>query len=431
MRIAVIGSGISGNIVARLLSTKFDVQLFEAGTHAGGHSLTTDVSLDGSIYPADVGFMVFNDRTYPRFCEMLSRLGVASRASDMSFSVQCDLTGCEYQGSSLNGLFAQRFNLLRPDFLKLIRDILRFNHAARIAADEDRLDEGQSVREFLDTLSLGERFHRQYLIPMAAAIWSSVPNQIYDFPAKFLIGFFRNHGLLQVKDRPQWRTIVGGSRQYVDALLEPIRDRVRLNCPVNAVTRTLDHVAVQFGHGDTEQFDEVVFATHADQTLRLIQDASEAEREVLESFPYQANEAVLHTDGAMLPQRKRAWASWNYFVPESLGEPASVTYDLSRLQGLDSPEPILLTLNRTEPIAESRVIRRFSFHHPVFDTRSINGQRRFGEISGQNRYHYCGAYWRYGFHEDGLQSGLRVADHFGIGLEALALRPAPMKLPVN
>ena len=420
MRIAVIGTGISGNVAARLLSTRHDVHVFEAGSHAGGHSLTTDVSMKGRDYPADVGFMVFNDRTYPGFCELLQRLNVQSRPSDMSFSVQCESSGCEYQGSSLNGLFAQRSNLLRPAFYKLISDILRFNRAARAAADADALDDTLTVGDFLKSLSLGDRFHRNYLIPMAAAIWSSIPNQIYEFPARFLIGFFRNHGLLQLKDRPQWRTIVGGSRSYVSALLEPIRDRVRLNCPVGSVVRAEDHVVVQLESGPTEIFDEVVFATHADQTLRLMQDASDLEREILGAFPYQANEAVLHTDTGLMPQRQPAWASWNYFVPADFGMPASVTYDLSRLQGLDSPEPILLTLNRTSPIEPQRVIRRFNFHHPVFGPQTIAAQRRHGEISGRNGYHFCGAYWRYGFHEDGLQSGLRVAQHFGLELDSLS-----------
>lgn len=427
MRIAIIGGGISGNLTARLLSTQHDVVLFESNSHVGGHSLTVDVEMSGGPYPVDVGFMVFNDRTYPGFCEMLDRLDVASRPSDMSFSVHCEQTGREYQGSSLNGLFAQRSNLMRPSFLGMIRDVLKFNREAVESLERGELEHGETVGELLTRLKMGESFTRLYLVPMAAAIWSAVPNKIFDFPAKFLIGFFRNHGLLQIKDRPQWRTILGGSRSYVERLLDPIQDRVHANRPVKSVARSEDHVVVRLADESVELFDEVVFACHSDQALSLIESPTDQEREILGALPYQANTAYLHTDASVLPVRQRAWASWNYHVPENFEEAASVTYDLSRLQGQDSPEPILLTLNRTEPVDPGRVIRSFSFEHPIFQSSTLEAQSRHGQISGVHRTHFCGAYWRYGFHEDGVQSALRVASHFGLSLADLD----SCSLPIN
>ncbi|MEO8497386.1 MAG: FAD-dependent oxidoreductase [Planctomycetota bacterium] len=418
MRIAVIGTGISGSLVARLLATQHEVTVFEANACPGGHANTVDVSLDGKRFPVDTGFMVFNRRTYPNFCRLLEMLEIRSQPSDMSFSVRCSKSGLEYQGSSFDGLFAQRLNCLRPSFLRMLRDVARFNKFGMKAAASGELKDGRTVGEFVRECSVGKRFVDQYLVPMAAAIWSSSPQSILDFPADFMIGFFANHGLMQLRDRPQWRTIVGGSRTYVEELLEPLRDQVRLRSPVASVARSETDVIVTPVDGPRERYDEVVFASHADETVKMLADATRSERQVLNAFPYQPNEAVLHTDTRLLPKSRRAWASWNYHIPEDNTQSASITYDLSRLQNHDSPVPILLTLNATEDIAPEKVLRTFTYHHPAYSRESISAQRRFMEISGQNRTHFCGAYWGYGFHEDGVNSALAVAAHFGIGLEA-------------
>lgn len=419
MRIAVIGAGVSGSLVARLLATRHEVTLFEAAQHLGGHAQTVAVNLGDQTVNADVGFMVFNRRTYPNFCRMLDLLGVHSQPSDMSFSVRCASTGLEYQGGSLSGLFAQRANLLRPSFLRMLGDILKFNRRSLQAARENSVGEGISVDGFLRECRVGERFISHYLVPMAAAIWSTKPERILEFPAKFLIGFFANHGLLQIRDRPQWRTILGGSKQYVQALLGPMRNCVRLGQSVVAIRRLAEGVELQFKEGNTESFDEVVLATHADDSLRMLADAHPDEREILTAFPYQQNEAVLHTDHFLLPTRRRAWASWNYHLPAANQEPVvSLTYDLSRLQSLKTQTSLLLTLNHSSQIAPSKVLRTFSFRHPAYTEDSIAAQKRWKEISGTRRTHFCGAYWGYGFHEDGVNSALAVAAHFGIELDA-------------
>jgi predicted NAD/FAD-binding protein len=428
MRIAVIGAGVSGMVAARLLSSQHDVTLFAADQHAGGHAHTVDVSLFGQSYQVDVGFMVFNRRTYPNFCRLLELLDVASQPSDMSFSVRCEKSGLEYQGGSLNGLFAQRRNLLRPSFLRMLRDIVRFNRFGTAAAGE--LRDGRTVGEFLCQCGVGPQFVEHYLVPMAAAIWSSRPQAILDFPAQFLIGFFANHGLLQVRDRPQWRTIVGGSQRYVERLIGPLGDRVRRNTPIEHVSRTADHVVVRPLGGSLEVFDEVVFATHADQTLRILKDVTDTEREVLGAFPYHSNQAVLHTDASLLPRRRRAWASWNYRLDRRQCSTATVTYDLTRLQRAAAPRPILLTLNNTTRIDPQKVLRTFIFHHPAYSAAAVGAQRRWREISGCARVHFCGAYWGYGFHEDGVKSALTVARDFGIGLEACTAHCTKARLPI-
>ena len=418
MRIAIIGTGISGSLVARILSAEHQVTVFEANGYPGGHANTVDVELAGVTYPVDTGFMVFNRRTYPNFCRLLELLEITSQSSDMSFSVSCESTGVEYQGSSLNGLFAQRSNLFRPSFLRMLSDIGRFNRAGTLAAASDVFDNGQSVGEFLNSCGIGQCFIKHYLVPMASAIWSSTPQSILDFPARFMIGFFQNHGLMQIRNRPQWRTIRGGASEYIQALLEPIADRVRLSSPVQSVRRVKQGVEVNSCNRPPELFDEVVFASHADQTLQMLADPSESEQQILGSIPYHANTAVLHTDAGLLPRRKRAWASWNYRISESDDQAASVTYDLSRLQNHNSPSPILLTLNPTTPIDPASVLRSFNYHHPAYSAAAITAQQRFCEINGVNRTHFCGAYWGYGFHEDGVNSALAVTQNFGLGLES-------------
>jgi len=430
MRIAVIGTGISGSLAARLLSTRHEVTVWEASSTAGGHANTVDVSVAGRDFPVDTGFMVFNRRTYPNFCRLLELLDISSQPSDMSFSVRCSRTGTEYQGSSLNGLFAQRLNAVRPSFMRMLRDIRRFNFQGSAAAASGELSDGRTVGEFLEQCRVGPKFVTHYLVPMAAAIWSAKPRAILEFPAEFMIGFFANHGLMQLRHRPQWRTIVGGSRNYVAALLEPLRDRVRLCSPVASVTRTESHVSVVPTGGLAEQFDHVVFASHADQTLKMLTDATPRERQILGAFPYQPNDAVLHTDTSLLPNRRRAWASWNYHIPRDETAAASVTYQLSRLQAHDSARPILLTLNETSSIDPAKILRTFRYDHPSYSCDSIVAQRRWSEISGHRRTLFCGAYWGYGFHEDGVNSALAVARHFDIELEACTVASTREPLPI-
>lgn len=417
MRIAVIGTGVSGCLIARILSTQHQVTVFESNDYAGGHSNTVNVDMEGVQYPVDTGFMVFNRKTYPNFCRLLELLNIESQPSDMSFSVRCERTGIEYQGSSFNGIFAQRRNLLRPSFVRMLVDILRFNRKGMAEAEGGSLRNDQTVGEFLRSCRVGDAFLRQYLIPMSAAIWSSTPNSILDFPSRFMIAFFANHGLMQIRNRPAWRTILGGSRTYVKALLGPILHNVRLNSAVTSVTRESDRVIVSSIQGP-ETFDEVVFAAHSDQALELLSDPTAAEQQLLQAIPYHSNEAVLHTDASLLPTRRRAWASWNYHIADRDDIGASLTYNVSRLQNHNSPTPILVTLNATEKIASERIIRKFTYHHPAYSVAAIEAQGKHQEISGKNRTHYCGAYWGNGFHEDGVNSALAVAKSFGLNLES-------------
>ena len=418
MRIAVVGSGISGNVAARILAAQHEVDVYESGSHVGGHAHTVEVSAYSHDVSADVAFMVLNRRTYPNFCRLLQLLGVSTQKSDMSLSVRCFGTGLEYQGSSLNGLFAQRSNLLRPSFHRMLLDIVRFNeHAFRFCESDD---DSTLLGEFLDQISVGKQFREHYLIPMSAAIWSADPACLSQFPAKFILGFLRNHGLLQLRDRPQWLTLADRSRSYVAELIRPIRDRVRLNSPVDAVRRLSDGVELSVRGGASHLYDHVVLATHADQSLRMLVDAVQSETDVLNGFPYQSNHAVLHLDESVLPRRSRAWASWNYHIPAERSEHVSVTYDLNRLQTLGLPGPLCLTLNPNCEIDESKVIQRFDFEHPVFSLDSVISQRRFEEINAVRGVSFCGAYWGYGFHEDGVNSALAVTRHFDLGLDDIA-----------
>jgi predicted NAD/FAD-binding protein len=416
MKIAVIGSGISGLLSARLLADDHEVHVFEANDYVGGHTNTVEFEAFGRRYAADTGFMVFNDRTYPNFVRMLQMLDVAARGSDMSFSVRCDRTGLEYQGSSLNGLFAQRRNLLRPSFYRMLLDILRFNRRAvdLLEGDDDELELGQ----YLERNRFSRQFVDHYLIPMGAAIWSASPEQFRRFPARFIVRFFHNHGLLTVRGHPQWKTVQGGAARYVEALTRPFADRIRLHCPVTSVRRHPDRVAVAWKQGGPEDFDAVVLAAHADQTLAMLSDASEAERRILGAICYQPNETVLHVDPSLLPRCRRAWASWNYRIPPEEGRPVVLTYNLNRLQGHVSPDPICVTLNATGSIDASKVLGRIAYHHPVYRREALAAQKGFPEIHGKNRTYFCGAYWGHGFHEDGVNSALAVGESLGKRLDS-------------
>ena len=415
MRIAIIGSGISGLLTARLLAADHDIRVFEANNHAGGHANTVSFDAFGRQYAADTGFMVFNDRTYPNFVRLLQKLDVPARNSDMSFSVRSDKTGLAYQGSSLNGLFAQRRNLFRPSFYRMFLDVLRFNRESLELLQGEDYD--LELGRYLDRNRYSREFIEHYLIPMGAAIWSAPPGVFRQFPARFVVSFFNNHGLLTVRGHPQWKTVQGGAVKYVEAITRPFADRIRLNCPVASVQRFSDRVSVTSKHGGTEDFDAVVLAAHSDQSLALLADVSQAEREILAAFQYQRNETVLHVDPSLLPRCRRAWASWNYRIPREEGQPVVLTYNLNRLQGHVSPDPICVTLNGTRWIDQTKILQSIEFHHPVYSRGALGAQKRFREINGRNRTYFCGAYWGHGFHEDGVNSALAVGQAFGKRLD--------------
>lgn len=409
MKIAIIGSGIAGNTLAHHLHKHHDITVFEAGSHIGGHTHTHDIEHKGRQYSVDTGFIVFNDRTYPNFIALLNELGVGWQASDMSFSVHCEKTGFEYNGTSLNTLFAQRRNLFKPSFYRMIGEIMRFNKSSlELLADGPEIHLG----DYLAQNGYSQHFIDYYIIPMGSAIWSTEARQMLDFPARFFVRFFHHHGMLTVNDRPQWRVIKGGSARYVEALTASFRERIRLDTPVEHVRRLKRSVRVKPLNGPEETFDWVFFACHSDQALAMLKDPSAAEREVLSAIPYQENSVYLHTDRSLLPRRKLAWAAWNYHVTAETMDRVAVTYNMNILQGLDSPDPLLVTLNHTRGINPAHVIKRLTYHHPVYTTAGTRAQARHAEISGVNRTAYCGAYWRNGFHEDGVVSALTALEQF-------------------
>lgn len=419
MRIAVVGAGISGLLSARLLSDEHEVHVIEANDYVGGHTNTVSFEAFGNRYSVDTGFMVFNDRTYPNFIQMLKLLDVPARTSDMSFSVHCERTGLEYQGSSLNGLFAQRRNLFRLSFYRMLWEILRFNRHSRelLRSDDNDLELG----EYLDRNRFSADFVNHYLVPMGAAIWSAPPDRFRRFPARFIVRFFDNHGLLSVRNHPQWKTVQGGAARYVEALKRPFADRIRLNCPVASVRRLPDRVVVTGRTGWTDEFGAVVLASHADQSLAMLADPSQAERDILGAFAYQRNGTTLHLDPSLLPTRRRAWASWNYRIPVDSGRPVLLTYNLNRLQGHMSPQPICVTLNGLPSIDQNKIVREIEYQHPIFCREALAAQKRLSEINGKNRTYFCGAYWGNGFHEDGVNSALAVGKCFGKRLESCTI----------
>ncbi|MCB1699579.1 MAG: FAD-dependent oxidoreductase [Halioglobus sp.] len=409
MKIAVIGSGISGLSCAHYLSTEHEVSVFEAGKQIGGHTATVDVQLGPRRYAIDTGFIVFNDWTYPNFIALLDSLGVPSKPTEMGFSVRDEQSGLEYSGTNLNSLFAQRSNLLSWRFLGMVRDILRFNRESVADLEGGRVSDTQTLGEYLQNNRYGEAFTRQYLVAMGSAIWSADCATILDFPLSFFLRFFRNHGLLSVQDRPQWRVIEGGSREYLRPLCQRFEQRIFTGCAVTRVIRQPGQTILAMADGRRLAFDQVVLATHSDQALALLDEPSPAERDVLGALPYQSNDVVLHTDTRLLPRRRATWSSWNY----SLGtgqERAVVTYNMNILQGITAPETFCVTLNNSEAINPHKVLGRFTYDHPVFSIAGIAAQRRWDEINGQRNTWFCGAYWQNGFHEDGVVSALRVAN---------------------
>jgi predicted NAD/FAD-binding protein len=412
MKIAIVGAGISGLAAAHLLHREHELTVFEAAPYAGGHANTVRVDTAHATHHVDTGFIVFNDRNYPNFERLLAAVGVTGQDSEMSFGVS-DGADFEYTGSSANGLYAKRAHLVTPWFQRMIADLVRFNRKARALLHGG---DSPSLGQWLDDGRYSRMFVERLIVPQASAVWSADPGQMWTFPARFLVEFFDNHGMLGFRDRPQWKSVSGGSRRYVDAVTAPWRDRLRLATPVQTIHRHADHVTVTPRGGGPERFDQVVLATHSDQALALLADASDREHEILGAIPYQANEAVLHTDTRMLPRRRRAWASWNYhLLAEPVGK-TTVTYHMNRLQSLDADVELCVTLNRTAAIDPARILRTIGYAHPVFTSAGERAQRRHAEISGVDRTHYCGAYWGWGFHEDGVVSALRVGEGFGAGL---------------
>jgi len=411
MRIAVVGAGISGLAAAYVLQRGHEVVVFEQSSVPGGHALTLDVDCQGKRHAVDLGFVVYNPTTYPNFVRLLEQLGVESQPTEMSFGVRCDETGLEYCGTSLNTLFAQRRNLLRLSFYRLLFNIFRFNGSATRL--EQRGELPGTVRDYLARSARSASFRQYYLAPLIAAIWSLDPGRVDDFPAGFLLRFMSRHRLLQAQNQLQWRVIRGGAREYVRKLSASLRGGVLTNTPVRSVRRLPDAVEIRRADGEPELFDHLVLATHSDQSLRLLDDPSPDEREILGAIEYQANRAVLHTDASMLPTNRRAWANWNYRLPKRRHDKPITTYNMSGLQGLDSAEPICITLNDSESIDPARIIRHLEYSHPVYTSAVIESQKKKNRISGVRRTHYCGAYWGSGFHEDGLTSALEVCRGFG------------------
>lgn len=408
MKIAIVGAGVSGLVTAYSLHRSHEIVVFEAADHLGGHARTVDVEWAGRTYAIDTGFVVYNERNYPVFSRLLRELGVASRPTTMSFSVCDPRTGLEYNGHSLNTLFAQRRNLIRPKFWRLVADILRFHRDA--TGDASLESEQTTVRDFLARSRYSREFERLYLLPMGAAIWSCPAGDFAQFPWRFVREFYLNHGLLQLRDRPQWRVIEGGARTYVEAMTRGFRDRIRLGSRIRRARRFEDRVELS-ADGDVESFDHVVFACHADQALRILgDDATRDEREVLGAFPYNLNTAVLHTDSRLMPRRRRARACWNYRLGEEEEGAPCVTYDMTRLQRLDAPVAFCITLNNESSVDRGAILGRFVYEHPVFTVGRAAAQARRPELLGPRRTSYCGAYWRNGFHEDGVVSAMAVVD---------------------
>jgi len=406
MKIAVIGSGISGLTAAYRLHRQHEVTVFEAGSWVGGHTHTVRVVHEGAAWDIDTGFIVFNERHYPHFTSLLAELKVPTRETSMSFSVRHDPSGVEYSSASARKFFAQRRNLFRPAFHRMWLDILRFNRQARLLEDVD--GDNTTVGEYVHAHGYSQQFLEQYLVPLGASLWSCPPRTFRAFPIRFVVDFLVNHQMLQLGDQPVWRVVSGGSQRYVEALTAGFADRIRLNCPVASIERLPGEIRLRDAQGNEGRFDHVVVACHADQALRMLADARPHEREILGAFPYQPNDAILHTDTGVLPANRLAWASWNYRVP--LEDPAAVnvTYNMNILQGLNAGDVFNVTLNETAGIDPDRILGSFRYEHPVFTSRRAWAQGRHHELIGRENTSFCGAYWGYGFHEDGVRSALTV-----------------------
>lgn len=411
MKIAIVGAGISGLVAAYLLSSEHDITVFEANDYIGGHTHTVTVSRPDGNFAVDTGFIVFNEKTYPNFIKLIEKLGVAWQPSNMSFSVQCEKTGLTFCPSTLNALFAQRKNLIRPSFYRMIWDAIRFRSAspALLHGQDDRLTLGA----YLKKERYSTAFIDHFIIPMGAAIWSAAPGKFMDFPARYFVAFFENHGFLNIRDQPQWRTIQGGSRQYIAPMISGFKEKIRLSSPVQTVRRYEDRVTLTLSDGSQAGFDQVVIAAHSDQALHMLADPSDKEKEILGAIVYQENHTDLHIDKSLMPAYRAAWASWNYHIPKNDMDRVALTYNMNLLQSLSSKDTFCVTLNMPAAVAPGRLIKEIIYHHPVYDPKSLAARQRHEEINGIRRTWYCGAYWGYGFHEDGVNSALTVCKHFG------------------
>jgi len=427
MRIAIVGTGISGLVAAHRLHPEHEITVYEAEDRLGGHTHTVSVEAADGTHWIDTGFIVFNDRNYPNFEALLDELGVATQPSHMGFSVSDGRGRFEYSGTPW-GLFARPAHLLSPSFLGMLRDWRRFNREARTLIGMNGT--APSLGAWLEQRGFSRHFIDRLIVPQASAVWSADPEQMWSFPASFMAEFFENHGMYSLRDRPEWRTVAGGSRAYLDAIAAPWRHRVRLAAPVQRIERLPDRVRIEADGCAGEDFDQVVIATHSDQALGMLADASRAEHEVLGAIPYQRNEVVLHTDRSLMPRRRAVWSSWNFHLakrPAGAGGPArgsTVTYWMNNLQRLRAERDYFVTLNRGEEIDPAAVLRRFEYDHPVYTREGVAAQARHAEISGVRRTHYCGAYWGWGFHEDGVRSALRTVERIAGGT-AGAVAPPP------
>ncbi|MDN3682844.1 FAD-dependent oxidoreductase [Vibrio tapetis subsp. quintayensis] len=414
--IAIIGSGISGLTCAYLLDAHNKVTVFEKNQYVGGHTATVDIEHQGTQYAIDTGFIVFNDRTYPNFNLLLAQLGITRQKTEMSFSVHNKQTKFEYNGHGINSLFAQRSNLFKPKFWRLISEIIKFNKLCKQAFRSNNIEAKSTLGEFLAQHNFSAFFSEHYILPMGAAIWSTSLEEMGKFELKFFIQFFYHHGLLNITDRPQWYVVPGGSRVYVNAIQSKLSKPIITGANIKHVKRLDMGVEVIMENGDAQLFDDVIFACHSDQALRLLADPTELEVDVLSGIPYSRNEVVLHTDTRLLPDRKLAWASWNYMLDGNLSRPSCVTYNMNILQGIRSQDTFCVTLNQSEAIDKNKIIRSFVYHHPVLDQSSVIAQKKRDLICGKNGCHFVGAYWYSGFHEDGVRSALDVTKRFGQSL---------------
>ena len=408
MKIAVVGTGIAGNVAAYYLSKHHDITVFEANDYVGGHTHTHDIEVNGKQYSVDSGFIVFNHKTYPNFIRLLDELGVSEQLSTMSFGVKCQRTGLEYMGSTINSLFAQRRNLLHPAFWKMLSEIMRFNREATAVLNTDK--DTIALGDYLQQGNYSRMFIDYYLVPMAAAVWSADLQLMYQFPARYLIRFFHNHGLLSVNNRPDWYVIKGGSKTYVEALTRGFQDKIRLASPVTKVERRDNTVVITSRHGE-EPFDAVFIACHSDQALALLHAPTEAEQQILGAIHYQSNEVLLHTDSSVMPVRKRAWAAWNFHLLDGHQGRVPVTYNMNILQSLDCEQQFCVTLNNSDAVDPAKILKRIHYQHPIYTEQSVAAQARQSEIN-RDRIYFCGAYWRNGFHEDGVVSALNALQHF-------------------
>lgn len=409
MKIAIIGSGISGLVVANELHQQHEIDLYEANGYPGGHTNTIDVEIAGKNLSIDTGFIVFNNWTYPNFIRLIESIGVEYQKSQMSFSVSSEQDNLEYSGSSFGTLFAQKRNWLRPQHYLMLKDILRFNRQSPKVLEATNLRE--TLGEYLQRNKYSRYFIDNYIVPMGSAIWSTKPSEMFDFPARTFIGFFKNHGLLSINKRPTWYVIKGGSRQYVEKLIEPFSNRIHLNTPIKKIYRRSGVVEITTESGETHLYDKVFIACHSNQALAMLEDPTTNEQKVLGSIRYQHNEAVLHTDINLLPKRRSVWAAWNHQVNRK-GGPVVLTYNMNILQNLQSDSTFCVTLNNTEAISPEKILKRIDYEHPLFNQAAITAQNKWSTISGVNNTYYCGAYWGYGFHEDGVKSALRATKLF-------------------